>query len=994
MKGFAFWLLKRFYGLDIDALQNDNKRLREENGRHVSRINSLKKDKEVLSEKIVRLDEENTIIQDNNQKLIIQIEELQLQINEQIDKLKKDEADHKKNISQLEETIDDIRQENNSLKSSLDDANKEIVYLKEREEHLAPAPEGNSDNDEALDEIENLKRQYANLQELYETVQNENKKQNARIKNQESTIDNLGKIYKDQKNQIDSQLKEIAELSKRLQSVDKEDVSNKYDEKDSIEELPPITIAAGSTITIVDSVENNNSSAKIDTTKRTIDTVIDIENDEEIYAGEFFSQPEGVIFKMRTELENAIYLHRPKYVCKYCGQMVKISGRKTERGIARFFSHLRDSDDCDYKTTTGRTRREINREKFARCNEGERHKFLKIEIAKYLEKTEGVTDVRTENTVKGYHPILRWRRPDVIANYRGQEVVFELQLSTTFVSVIAERDLFYRLNKKHIIWICNFDEQEEYVNLTNMMVKDIYYNNRLNLFVFDHDAQRKSEELGELILKCNWLTSDGNWQYPNGNTSDNLGGTFVKLSDLKFDNTFKPYYVDAEQAYYAAHPEFKIKVDSIEEENKKILAELDRLWKEEQTRAGEEQGKTEEKIQEIIEDNEIEKVVKSTTKYIIAKRLGLYGLITYDGFIHLPFIYDDIKAHRGWYEGKRDGVLDVFDSNYELVDCDIRRIEKLGDNYKKYVKENGSDWLWGIMDNNAQIITRPIYSGIETWSPEKFLAVKDGQYCILNQNGHLVIGGYDYISELDNDGIATITKDGREGRIDSECQAIKMDTEIISDSLSKISKLGKWGIENNDGTILVPCEYDDIGSFNNGIVGLNGIHFSQLDVNINADCPVRVKYVSRNERKMLIFRIGNREAFMNLRQQQKAAKKGLKPKELTHMYLSHANEDKNLLYLSATPVKGLTAKQQIETKDSDIAVGTIVEGAIVHTDRNFIVIKSEDEQTAYIHHSTWGKYSMEDFNKGEKVRVEKIGFDDEHNKHIWKILSIGQWPLV
>ena len=263
--------------------------------------------------------------------------------------------------------------------------------------------------------------------------------------------------------------------------------------------------------------------------------------------------------------------------------MVKISGRKTERGMARFFSHLRDSDDCDYKTTTGRTRREINREKFARCNEGERHKFLKIEIAKYLEKTEGVTDVRTENTVKGYHPILRWRRPDVIANYRGQEVVFELQLSTTFVSVIAERDLFYRLNKKHIIWICNFDEQEEYVNLTNMMVKDIYYNNRLNLFVFDHDAQRKSEELGELILKCNWLTSDGNWQYPNGNTSDNLGGTFVKLSDLKFDNTFKPYYVDAEQAYYAAHPEFKIKVDSIEEENKKIISELDRSRKDEQT---------------------------------------------------------------------------------------------------------------------------------------------------------------------------------------------------------------------------------------------------------------------------------------------------------------------------------------------------------------------------------------------------------------------------
>ena len=194
--------------------------------------------------------------------------------------------------------------------------------------------------------------------------------------------------------------------------------------------LPPINVSGdGSVITPEPPVGPEPPEPPVDETKRTIDTVIDIETDKEINAKSFFAQPEGVIFKMRTELEKAIYLHRPKYVCKYCGQMVKISGRKPERGMARFFSHLRDSDDCDYKTTTGRTRREINREKFARCNEGERHKFLKAEIAKYLEKTEGVTDVRTENTVKGNHPILRWRRPDVIANYRGQEVVFELQLS-------------------------------------------------------------------------------------------------------------------------------------------------------------------------------------------------------------------------------------------------------------------------------------------------------------------------------------------------------------------------------------------------------------------------------------------------------------------------------------------------------------------------------------------------------------------------------------
>lgn len=971
MKGLVIWFLKKIYGIDVDNLREYNKRLKEENGRQVSRNNSLKKDKESLSEKTMRLEKEKSEIENTNRRL------------------KSNNDKTNKENSGLRTSLDDANREINRLKSSLDEANKKIKSLEEKGS-IEPIPEVPNGDDENQDEIENLKRQFDNLQKQLEQTNEENQNLRAKTSNRDSTIDILKKEIKDQKETVDSQKQTIKTLQddKRKLEEENRDLEEEL-RKLKGDTLPPINVSGdGSVITPEPPVGPEPPEPPVDETKRTIDTVIDIETDKEIYANSFFAQPEGVIFKMRTELEKAICLHRPKYVCKYCGQMVKISGRKTERGMARFFSHLRDSDDCDYKTTTGRTRREINREKFARCNEGERHKFLKAEIAKYLEKTEGVTDVRTENTVKGNHPILRWRRPDVIANYRGQVIVFELQLSTTFVSVIAERDLFYRLNKKHIIWVSNFDEQGEHVDLTNMMVKDIYYNNRMNLFIFDLDAQRESEKNGELMLKCNWLKPDGDWEYPNGNTSDKLGGKFVRLSELTFDNTYKPYYVDEERAYYAAHPEFKLKVADIEEENKEILAELDRQWEEETKRGEAEQQKTEERIQEIIEDNEIDGDIKSTKKYIIAQRSGLYGLVTYDGLIRMPFIYDEIKAHRGWYEGKRDGAIEIFDSNYELIDTDIRRIEKLGDTNKKYVKVNGDDWLWGIMDNNAQPITRSIYSKVDVWSLDKFIAIRDGQYCILNKEGNIVIDGYDFISELDTEGIASVSKDGREGCIDAECQAIKTDTEKISDSLSKINKLGKWGIEHNDGTIVVPCEYDDLGSFNNGVIGLNGIHFTQLETNLNADCPVRVKYVSRNERKMLIFKVGNREAFMNLRQQQKAIKKGLKPTELIQMYFSHANQDKNLLYLSATPVKAIVVKQKMDVNDTDIPVGSIVEGSVVHTDRNCIIIKSENEQTSYIHRSAWGEYSMYKFNKGQTVRAEKTGFDDKHNKHVWKILSV------
>lgn len=968
MKGLAIWFLKKFYGIDVDSLREDNKRLKEENDRHISRHNSQKKDKDSLSDVVAHLEKEKSELEETNHKL------------------QNYNDDTNKENAGLKTSLDGANREINQLKDSLDEANKKIKSLEEKGS-TEPIPNVQDGDDENKDEVENLKRQFDNLQKQLEQANEENRKLRAKTSNQNSTIDNLKREIKEQKITIESQSKVIAELKNTQKDVAPSEAD---DEKNADNDLPPITISGDQSTSIIEgTIISEGSKSSPDPTKRTIDTVIDIETDKEIYAKSFFAQPEGVVFKMRTELEKAIYLRRPKFVCKYCGQMVKISGRKTERGIARFFSHLRDSDDCDYKTTTGRTRREINREKFARCNEGERHKFLKAEIAKYLDNTKGVTDVRTENTVKGNHPILRWRRPDVIANYRGQEVVFELQLSTTFVSVIAERDLFYRLNHKHIIWVSNFDEQGEHVDLTNMMIKDIYYNNRLNIFIFDSDAQRESEKNGELMLKCNWLKPDGDWEYPNGNTSDKLGGKFIRISELTFDRTYKPYYVDAEQAYYAAHPEFKLKVADIEEENKEILAGLDRLWKEELKRTEEEQQKTEEIVNEIIEDNEIDGDIKATKKYIIAQRQGQYGLVTYDGLIRMPFIYAEIKAHRGWYEGKKNGVIEILDSNYELIDTDIRRIEKLGDSNKKYVKENGDDWLWGIMDNNAHPIAQPIYSKVDVWSADKFIAVRNGQYCILNKDGHILIAGYDFISELNSEGVATISKDGREGCIDAECQAIKTDTEKISDSLSKINKLGKWGIENNDGTIVVPYEYDDLGSFNNGVIGLCGIYFTQLETNLNTDCPVQVKYVSRNERKMLIFQIGNREAFMNLRQQQKAIKNGLKPTELTQMYFSHVNKEKNLLYLSATPVKALVGKQQMDTKDSDIQVGSIIEGSVVHVDKNSFIIKSEKGQTAYINRAMYGEYySNTAFIKGQNVRVEKVGFDSKHNKHVWKILSV------
>ena len=69
MKGLAIWFLKKIYGIDVDSLRKDNKILKKENGRHVSMNNSLKKDKESLSEKATRLEKEKGELLDTNHKL-------------------------------------------------------------------------------------------------------------------------------------------------------------------------------------------------------------------------------------------------------------------------------------------------------------------------------------------------------------------------------------------------------------------------------------------------------------------------------------------------------------------------------------------------------------------------------------------------------------------------------------------------------------------------------------------------------------------------------------------------------------------------------------------------------------------------------------------------------------------------------------------------------------------------------------------------------------
>jgi hypothetical protein len=160
---------------------------------------------------------------------------------------------------------------------------------------------------------------------------------------------------------------------------------------------------------------------------------------------------------------------------------------------------------------------------------------MKQFIAHWLGKDPSVTQVTQEQTtfsevVKG-----EWKRPDVKCLYRGIPLVFEIQLSYTFLSDVIARDDFYRREGIFIIWVfARFD-------LRRAAVMDEAFFNRRNLFVLDKDAANET-------IERKVLTFTGHHQVPvflSNFVDDVWTSRLIGLHDVVFpEDTLRPYFFD------------------------------------------------------------------------------------------------------------------------------------------------------------------------------------------------------------------------------------------------------------------------------------------------------------------------------------------------------------------------------------------------------------------------------------------------------------------
>ena len=202
----------------------------------------------------------------------------------------------------------------------------------------------------------------------------------------------------------------------------------------------------------------------------------------------------------RLALEHDLIEGRVRYVCQTCRKPMVLRSLPADKSTEnRFFlKHRFRSDECG--GTSGLTHEAICALRYANTKESPAHKHYKQLLVDSLACDKRFSAIHTEERWFDQDGV-RWRQPDVQAAIDGQRLALEVQLSTTFVEVVAQRQAFYRRNVGRLLWffrdldIGGFRQAED----------DVFHTNNRNAFLVDESTLADSQAQGRFVLECAWV---------------------------------------------------------------------------------------------------------------------------------------------------------------------------------------------------------------------------------------------------------------------------------------------------------------------------------------------------------------------------------------------------------------------------------------------------------------------------------------------------------
>lgn len=223
----------------------------------------------------------------------------------------------------------------------------------------------------------------------------------------------------------------------------------------------------------------------------------------------------------------------PRFLCAHCMTPVYIVARKDKK---LFFRHTLEDGRCSAVTRGLLSQDEIDAKRY----NGIKESWLHIEMKRWVEASLRA-DVRFEDIeVEGRWAgsiTGQWRKPDVRATFNGIKVAFEIQLSTTYINVIAQRREFYRREGGLLFWVfAHFN-----LGPRRLTQDDVFFNNNRNAFVVSEQTYKASLESKRFLL-------DAIWAPPlQGGLVGPLERRTVGFDELTLDQTTqRAFYVDVD----------------------------------------------------------------------------------------------------------------------------------------------------------------------------------------------------------------------------------------------------------------------------------------------------------------------------------------------------------------------------------------------------------------------------------------------------------------
>ncbi|MEM6780762.1 MAG: DUF6035 family protein [Pseudomonadota bacterium] len=231
---------------------------------------------------------------------------------------------------------------------------------------------------------------------------------------------------------------------------------------------------------------------------RKIRQVIDLDDMKIITSDELINFNVDEYDYVRHQGRERYSLNNPRYVCAQC--FYPVYAPKSTKRLPFWQHHKGAPKTCPWWTGDPKSPDHVSALQFQGVQEGLQHIKLKTHVADVLNLDGNVSEVHLDRYYIGKDG--KRRRPDVRALWKERSIVFEIQLATTQINTIIDRENFYKAQDMDLIWLVwNFSSD---ISLENMLqsVRDVYRRHNNNIFSLDAETIRLSQEKGVLVFRA------------------------------------------------------------------------------------------------------------------------------------------------------------------------------------------------------------------------------------------------------------------------------------------------------------------------------------------------------------------------------------------------------------------------------------------------------------------------------------------------------------